>query len=383
MTTISFSLRSFPRIFDPRRLYRRFERVGAQPHSHHPQTFSVCSYNVLAECNVHRHFYPRVPEWVLAWDNRMAKMARELGHYAPDVVALQEVDHFHDFERALPEHQGLFSQRGEGTDLPRGHWPHDGLAVFLKRSLFAVEQVSSVALPDPEGLLTKPHNALLVAARHIPSGGMVLVANAHLPYNPKRGDIKCAMLVHLLRQVQEFSAALGARHQHPPALLVCGDMNATPTSPLGQLLGGRTVHGASSLNRHTFDGLQEAAGMAISAAPDDQYGIFQALAAAEGGGDAISNPIDRQMVSVYGDLSGTPSVSICNDTWASLVDHILFSQDSLRLTSRLSLPSQDEVHSVGGLPNSRHGSDHVPLIANFVLFPTGQRMLNNNRKKRK
>lgn len=365
---------------DPRRLYRRFEKVGTQAPPLHRQTFSACTYNVLAECNVHRHFYPSVPGWVLSWENRMVKMARELAHFSPDVVALQEVDHYPDFERALPDHLGFFSQRGEGTGAPRGQWPLDGLAVFLRKTLFAVEQVSSFALPDPLGLLSKPHNALLVAARHIPSGGMLVVATAHLPYNPKRGDLKCSMLLHFLGEVNAFSAQFALSPSRagpaPPALLICGDMNATPISPLGKLLGGQTVHDAASLNRHTFDGLLEAAGERASQVPDDPHGIFQSLAAADGSG-SISSPLERQMASSYGDLAGSPAVTICNDKWMALVDHIFFSQDTLKLMSRLSLPSESEVRSVGGLPNSRHGSDHVPLIANFALVPSGPRL---NRK---
>lgn len=59
------------------------------------------------------------------------------------------------------------------------------------------------------------------------------VANTHLLYNPRRGDIKLAQLALLLAEVDKLSHT--PEGQRCPIIL-CGDLNATPSSPLYQLL---------------------------------------------------------------------------------------------------------------------------------------------------
>lgn len=66
------------------------------------------------------------------------------------------------------------------------------------------------------------------------SGAQFLaVANTHVLFNPKRGDIKLAQLRLLIRHLQALiSAAVPQGHVgHVPAL-VMGDFNSVPDSPL-------------------------------------------------------------------------------------------------------------------------------------------------------
>ena len=60
--------------------------------------------------------------------------------------------------------------------------------------------------------------------------GPVVIANTHLVYNPKRGDVKLAQLSMLLSRVEEQTSLFAC-----PCLLV-GDFNATPASPIYSLL---------------------------------------------------------------------------------------------------------------------------------------------------
>lgn len=59
------------------------------------------------------------------------------------------------------------------------------------------------------------------------------VANTHLLYNPRRGDIKLAQLALLLAEVDKVSGPPGGRRS---PIILCGDLNTTPHSPLYQLL---------------------------------------------------------------------------------------------------------------------------------------------------
>lgn len=61
----------------------------------------------------------------------------------------------------------------------------------------------------------------------------ICVANTHLLYNPRRGDVKLAQLAILLAEIGRLS--------RPPnggssPVVLCGDFNSTPLSPLYRFL---------------------------------------------------------------------------------------------------------------------------------------------------
>jgi endonuclease/exonuclease/phosphatase family metal-dependent hydrolase len=64
-------------------------------------------------------------------------------------------------------------------------------------------------------------------------GHFVAVANTHVLFNPKRGDIKLAQLRLLLHHLQVLIAAAVPEDQagHVPAMIM-GDFNSKPDTPL-------------------------------------------------------------------------------------------------------------------------------------------------------
>lgn len=61
----------------------------------------------------------------------------------------------------------------------------------------------------------------------------ICVANTHLLYNPRRGDIKLAQLAILLAEISRLSR-LPDGSTNP--VVLCGDFNSTPWSPLYSFL---------------------------------------------------------------------------------------------------------------------------------------------------
>ena len=57
----------------------------------------------------------------------------------------------------------------------------------------------------------------------VPARSSLVLANVHVLFNPKRGDIKLAQLHHLLLACHSLS-----RKHHAAPIIVCGDFNATP-----------------------------------------------------------------------------------------------------------------------------------------------------------
>lgn len=95
----------------------------------------------------------------LNWDFRKTQLLREILQYKPDLITLQECDHYYDF--FLPElmslgYDGLFAPKPSSACLEVSE-NSDGCAIFLKKDKFRV--VSSEvreAFPPPPYLLV-PH----------------------------------------------------------------------------------------------------------------------------------------------------------------------------------------------------------------------------------
>lgn len=188
-------------------------------------TFRVLSYNTLADGLAFKHapeLYRAVPQGVLPWRARVAGLRAELSHHGADVVCLQEVDRAADVAGFL---------RAAGYDTayaPRTGGRADGCLTAWRRGRFEEAAPPCTLAMADHGL--KDNVALIVALRPVgPSAGpaapTLLVANTHLLFNPKRGDVKLGQARTLLHAMRAAAAASGATHA-----LLAGDFNATPGS---------------------------------------------------------------------------------------------------------------------------------------------------------
>ncbi|KAK9839382.1 hypothetical protein WJX84_005965 [Apatococcus fuscideae] len=83
--------------------------------------FRVMCYNLLADELAIGHageLYKAVPRWCLAWEHRRAGLLAEIFHWQPDLLCLQEVDHWEDFQQELGEHgyEGRYAMRTGGKE---------------------------------------------------------------------------------------------------------------------------------------------------------------------------------------------------------------------------------------------------------------------------
>ncbi|CAM9846707.1 unnamed protein product, partial [Hapterophycus canaliculatus] len=69
----------------------------------------------------------------------------------------------------------------------------------------------------------------------------LVIANTHLLFNPKRGDIKAAQLMVLTSKVERYARACGEtststrrtpKSSGADGVMICGDFNMTPDSAL-------------------------------------------------------------------------------------------------------------------------------------------------------
>jgi mRNA deadenylase 3'-5' endonuclease subunit Ccr4 len=218
------------------------------------------SLNILADCNVRTHYhdlYWHIPgykwNYILDWEARKRKILWELGLWSPDVMCLQEVDHYDDLDEVLQQkgYVGVFTGR---TGMSR-----DGCAMFWRTNRFELLEEESIKFIDHNlrdnvaqlcVLKCKPnantprsknleHNDSEDSGSAEPttSGSVdsrdhcVVVGNIHVLFNPKRGDVKLGQT----RLLMEKAHAISERWGKAP-VAIAGDFNSTPNSPLYQFI---------------------------------------------------------------------------------------------------------------------------------------------------
>ncbi|KAG9459742.1 hypothetical protein H6P81_004250 [Aristolochia fimbriata] len=209
----------------------------------HWERFVVLSYNILADylARDHRHrLYFHIPPYILDWEWRRRRIMVELGLWAPDIMCFQEVDKFEDLEIDLnPQgYSGIWKMRTGA--------PLDGCAIFWRTSRFSLLQEETIEFKS-YGLRDNVAQICVLESRskishgngstgsliqpesycHSRGSNKVVICNTHVLYNPNRGDIKLGQVRILLDRAHAI-----ARTWNDAPVVICGDFNATPKSPL-------------------------------------------------------------------------------------------------------------------------------------------------------
>ncbi|OQR80520.1 hypothetical protein THRCLA_12005 [Thraustotheca clavata] len=184
------------------------------------RSFTVLQFNVLADglsgLREDKGGFILAPGSSLSWSFRSLLLLEEILRFSPDVVCLQEVDHFDDwFEPELRRHGffGLFAPKPHSPCLFVNDKP-DGCAVFFKESSFFMLSHSVLNYAQSNQV------ALIVDLQHKESDQYVRIACTHLKATKNASG-------EVLREEQAkiLCASIGSG-----PIVVCGDFNATPDS---------------------------------------------------------------------------------------------------------------------------------------------------------
>nr|XP_698034.2 protein angel homolog 1 isoform X1 [Danio rerio] len=201
--------------------------------------FSVMSYNILAQdlLEANPHLYTHCAEDALRWENRLQAVLKELQIWQPDIVCLQEVqeDHFQEQMHPVLINMGytcIYKRRtGSKTD---------GCAVLYRGERFTQLSVSLLEFRRSECELLDRDNVGIVLLLQPTAGPHhqftpVCVANTHLLFNPRRGDVKLAQLAIMFAEIHSVMQKCRSEGKSCE-LILCGDFNAVPRSPLWTLI---------------------------------------------------------------------------------------------------------------------------------------------------
>eukprot|EP00038_Savillea_parva_P016291 m.16527 g.16527 ORF g.16527 m.16527 type:complete len:420 (+) comp3393_c0_seq1:175-1434(+) len=360
----------------------------------------VCSYNVLSDLlmEMTKWLYKKRDPAVMPWSFRGPAAVAKVIECHPDIVLLQEIEQ-HAFDELFVPELGAAGYEGR---LECRKAKTDGSAIFWRKDRFEAELTQRVDLSVEDAtVLTWGNVATLAMLRErAPSGRRICAASTHLVFNDKRGEVKLGQAAILTHAVADAVASVGGTLDTVPTI-IGGDFNSTPRSKIFEyfvkgrlrfdgldrrLMSGQaermkkkmSVPGLGYVLGTSFVPVTElppAVAEAIEVVTEDptvdregrrHHGSWAHDAATkvvlEGGQEYhVTHPL--RLASPFEDRG----VTTYHDTFADVVDHILYSDHLMTPTATLELVGYDQLAAEGGMPSSYEPSDHQ-LIAVRLAF---------------
>lgn len=373
---------------EARRLLRRWEEI--QKLSSWSTWFRICSYNVLCQDTMEKtsFLYKHLRGSSMSWDIRSALLAREFAMMGADIYCLQEVQdvHFYDF------YSQVFSSLGyTGVFKKRTRENVDGCAIFFNSRFELVSYVPIEYFVGKGCVLDRDNIAQVARFREKRSGREFCVANTHLLYNTRRGDVKLAQLAVLLAHMDKICGPSSSR---PCPYLMCGDFNMRAYCPIYNFVLEGFLN-FKDLRRHDLSGQGHNGGPAVRSDFISREANIDMQCRFIDGYKKVqkdrhwTHGLNFASVHTHIDAYDQPEISSYNCIEALNPDFLFYSVDrktveddahpdfftmnvhenSLKLLRRLSLPNEEALRStLGPWPNFSAPSDHAPVVADFALL---------------
>lgn len=191
-------------------------------------SFTLATYNILADAYIKREWYPLTPDEVLEPASRRSALLAYVVEVGTDLLCLQEVEGttFTAIEDRLESlgYKGFFSQKARQKP--------DGCATFYRDAIFELKELVRFEYADAQpGRQPSGHIAQLLSIEH--EAGRVGVANTHLkwdpPGTPRNQQCGYQQAAQLLQECDQLVSGCAA-------WIICGDLNATPDSDVVALI---------------------------------------------------------------------------------------------------------------------------------------------------
>ncbi|KAJ8936123.1 hypothetical protein NQ318_022205 [Aromia moschata] len=289
-----------------------------------PHTLRVLQWNILSQAlGQMNDNFAKCPDEALEWHSRRYLIIEELIEYCPDVICLQEVDHF-NFLRHVLDTQGYSGVFYPKPDSPcfyiHGNNGPDGCAIFYRKDKFELVKIETHVL-EIWGVQSN-QVAVLMILRVKETGREICVTTTHL--KARNG----ALLSTLRNEQGKDLVQFIGRHRGPRPLVLCGDFNAEPTEPVY-----------------------------ASIVSDGALGVGSAYADRDA--DSGRGSADREPP--YTTWKIRDEGEICHT-----IDYIFYSKDDLEVEAVLELPTEEEI-GADRVPSFAYPSDHFTLVCDFKL----------------
>lgn len=387
----------------PRPPHRSTSNDSNKPGCVNCHEFTLVSYNTLSQRLLHAHpeLYSGASSHDCQWRVRSPLIWRQILHLNADIVCLQEVEESDLTSFWLPLcHQAGYELRFKCRT---GGRKSDGCAILWRRSAFSAVHIEPVELRRPNcSVLDRDNVALIAHFRSLLGGGDVVISTTHLLFNQRRSDVRLAQSCYLMAAIHELTSQSRQRQQSGPSscdpsqslrplpLVLCGDFNLQPLTPVYRFLCGDRVRFAGT-SRVSL--LSEGTGRVLTTPlfpatvgldarcryQHDNFGGKECEDSHAGHDGSLQHALGR-LYSVYNHEEAVDTrreVTTYQDEWIT-VDYIFYNTGEekndgaclLRPLSRLQLPTASFCQYLNPYPSNTLPSDHLPLAVRFALQPT-------------
>lgn len=325
-----------------------------------------------------------MPERYLNWPSRRQLILAELEDLKADIICLQELDRnsydeFFRKELSLLGYKGYYAQKSRAETIGENAKFVDGCGTFWKDKTYtvldtqhfvlgrkAVERAGAKSSADMLNRVWQRDDiATVVFLENRYTGSRMIVGNTHTFWDPAFRDVK---LIQVAVFMEELNKLADKYARHPPAtnkkpswqhddddtrepgpsleyergsqipMIVCGDFNSGPGSPVYELITKQTL----DANHDDFTGRN--------------YGVLS--------NDGMSHAFTLKSTNA---LMEQPFITNYTPEFVDELDHIFYSSKSLRPIGALGEVDPDYLKRVPGFPNQHFPSDHLALMAEFKV----------------
>ncbi|XP_078394791.1 nocturnin-like isoform X1 [Cetorhinus maximus] len=304
----------------PPRLQRDFLYLKKSNLASDSRPIKVLQWNILAQAlGEWKDNFIKCPREALNWSERKYLILEEILTYHPDILCLQEVDHYFDTFQpilsGLGYHSTFFPKPSSPClDVEHNNGP-DGCALFFLRERF--ELIDSATIRLAARMLQTNQVAIVQTLRCIETSRVFCVAVTHLKACSGWERFRSSQGCDLLQNLENITDGAGI------PLIVCGDFNAEPTEDVYKQFT------KSSLNLNSAYKL-------------------------------LSN--DGQSEPPFTTWKIRPSGESCHT-----LDYIWYSQHAFCVNRLLNLPTEEQI-GPNRLPSFHYPSDHLSLVCEFSFL---------------
>jgi len=316
--------------------------------------FNILSSNLAEPC----HFGYVKPEY-LDWSYRREVLLRQIKELKSDILCFEELDNYWTYFRKTLEGLGYDSVYVKRPSIHSSSWSgldkQDGCGIFFHKDKFNLINEQHINFKDIHDRV-----ALILQLQNKQTGNQFIVCNTHLYWDPKKIDDQ----LQELKEIEQVLANNTMKNSNALPLIFCGDFNNTPQSKLYRYMSETFLRHQGVRMRSAYDVYTLVKESRLEAIQRGEHGAEYEL----------------------------PYSSI-NFKRQHTIDYIWYSEDLFELNSLLDIPSEVELkqdegppnwvnlenekrtqsqqtlldlqQNHNGIPNSRFGSDHIPLLAVF------------------
>ncbi|KAH3745417.1 glucose-repressible alcohol dehydrogenase transcriptional effector [Pelomyxa schiedti] len=325
------------------------------------ESFTVMSYNILADMYASPETYRYCPPWALDWNNRKKLVLEQIKALSPAVICLQEVETKQFVDFFLPSltaigYTGVFKPKSRARHVIENS-KVDGCCIFFQTTKFSLVDTiliefqslsmthfgscspTTVPLtPDVfERILSRDNIALLTVLKSNKTGRLIIVSTTHIHWDPSSSDVKLIQSQFLVEEIASVKANIEKSGNMDVPVIVAGDFNSTPVSGVYSFL--RDGHLAP--NHPDFNGFK--------------YGDYSIKGLTH----------NLQFASAYSNF-GEPPYTNFSSEFSGCIDYIWHTTPNTAVTSVLPVLSKEVVSQQKiPFPNAVTPSDHVFIAANF------------------